>query len=316
MSRSPSVRYGAQTPFVDKQYEVGVRADVKYAIAGVGAGEGGAVRYRDLALDVYEPVGDGRARRPALILAFGGAFHRGGKLDDVFVEDGHGNTPVSEYCREFARRGYVCFSIDYRLMQERPDPGLTPTLPPDISLNLDRINHVRGLLGFAPCTHRMMADEIEAATDDMTAAVNFVRGRAHALRIDVNRIAIGGFSAGATIALNSAFAECAPVAAVVALSGRMSMISAQACVTGRSGEPAVITFIGKDDLPVMLEGLDDTVEHMRKKGVVYDVVRIEGATHFYPRTAAVPAPDGSRTDVEGRMANFLYRHLDLDGLEA
>src|SRR5574337_1017583 len=67
MSRSPSVRYGAQTPFVDKQYEVGVRADVKYAIAGVGAGEGGAVRYRDLALDVYEPVGDGRARRPALI---------------------------------------------------------------------------------------------------------------------------------------------------------------------------------------------------------------------------------------------------------
>lgn len=201
-------------------------------------------------------------------------------------------------------------------MHEQPDPGVTPTLPPDVQLNLDRVNHVRGVLGLPPCTTRMMADEIEAATDDMTGAVNFVRGRAHTMRIDVNRVAIGGFSAGAIIALNSAFAECAPVAAVVALSGRMSMAIAEACVTGGPREPAVITFIGQDDLPAMLEGLEGPVAHLRNLGVTCDVVRIDGATHFYPRTAAVSAPDGRRTDVENVMADFLYRHLDLQGLEA
>ncbi len=303
--------HGAHTPFVDKPYDVNVHADIKCGVGGVGVSEGKVVRYRDLTLDIYEPVGDGVDRRPALILAFGGAFHRGSKKDDVVVEGEHRNTPISEYCREFARRGYVCFSIDYRLMQEQPDPGHTPTLPPDVSLNLDRVNHVRGILGLAPCTPQMMADEIEAATDDMTHAVAFVRSRAHSMRIDVNRVAIGGFSSGAIIALNSAFAEHAPVAAVVALSGRMSMATAESCVAGRPDEPAVITFIGQDDLPAMLEGLEGPVAHLRKMGITYDVVRIDGATHFYPRTADISAPDGRRTDVESVLAEFLYRHLDL-----
>ncbi len=307
----------AGAAFLSKTHAVHVTENVKFGTGGIGYAPGhGVTRYRDLTLDIYQPAEHGDALRPALIMAFGGAFHRGSKLNDVVEEGEHRNTPVSEYCREFARRGYVCFSIDYRLMQEAPDPGVTPTLPPGTPLNLDRVNYVRGLLGLAPCTPQMMADEIEAATDDMTAAVAFVRGRAQALRIDVNRMAIGGFSAGAIMALNSAFAERAPVAAVVALSGRITLATAQAHVIGAPGEPSVLMFIGENDLPVMLENLDAPAAHMTRMGLPHQIVRIPAATHFYPRTAAVIAADGSRSDVETVMATFLHDQLRLAKLGA
>lgn len=302
------------TPFLSKRYDVKLHPDVKYGIGGIGLSDGRAAAYRDLTLDIYEPADDGISLRPAMILAFGGAFQRGSKTDDIVVEGEHRNTPITEYCREFARRGYLCCSIDYRLLQEAPDPGVTPTLPPDTPINLDRINYVRGVLGLPPCTPQMMADEMEAATDDMTAAVGFARARAHALRIDVNRIVVGGFSAGAVMALNSAFAESAAVAAVVALSGRISLSTARACVTSRPGQPAVMMFFGQHDLPGILEDAEASAAYLMKMGIVIETAHIEGATHFYPRTAAVTARDGHRSDVESVMAEFLYRQLRLGDL--
>jgi acetyl esterase/lipase len=300
-------------PYLGKTRLVRVTENVKFGIGGVGYSAGrGPERYRDLTLDIYEPADDAGRPRPALIMAFGGAFHRGSKQDDLVVEGEHRNTPVSEYCREFARRGYVCFSIDYRLMQEAPDPGITPIIAPGTPLNRDRVNYVRDLMGLPPCTQQMMADEIEAATDDMSMAVGFVRSRSHALGVDFNRIAIGGFSAGAMMALNSALAERAPVAAVVALSGRISLAAAETYVTGAPGVPPILMFVGENDLPVMLENLDAPAAHMTKMGLPHQIIRVPGATHFYPRTKGLSAQDG--TDVEILMADFLYRHLRLSDL--
>jgi dienelactone hydrolase len=299
-------------PYLAKRYAVRVTEDIKFGTAGVDfSKQEGPSRYRDLKLDMYQPV-DGRdVARPALIMAFGGAFHRGTRKTDVVEEGEHRNTPVSDYCNQFAQRGYVCFSIDYRLMQEAPDPGDTPTLPRDTIFNTDRVNYVRGLLGFAPCTQEDMRYEIEAATDDMSRAVAFVRARSHALGIDVTRIAIGGFSAGALIALNAAYAERTPAAGVVALSGRISMQTAEACVNGRSNEPALLMFVGENDLPGMLHDLAGPTAHMTRMGVTNQVVMIKGATHFYPRSAPVIDQDGTATDVETLMASFLHRHLRI-----
>lgn len=305
----------ATTPYLGKTSAVRITEDVPFGIAGIGyAPATGAAQCRPLLLDIYEPAEKTTGLRPALVMAFGGAFHRGTRKNDIVEEGEHRNTAIAEYCREFARRGYVCFSIDYRLMQEAPDPGVTPTIAPGTPMNVDRVNHVRDLLGLPPCTQQMMIDEIEASTDDMSQAVAYVRGRSFALGIDPDRIAIGGFSAGAIMAINAAFAERAPVAAVVALSGRMSMGAAEAYVTGARSEPAILMFVGENDLPAMLDNLDGPTRHMTCVGLPHQVVRIAGATHFYPRTATVPGPDGTSTDVESLMASFLYNHLRLTDL--
>ncbi|MFB9261996.1 alpha/beta hydrolase [Bradyrhizobium erythrophlei] len=301
----------AAVAYLDKIYDVAFTPDVTYGVGGIGyvAGQG-ASRYRELKLDVYQPVSDSKTPRPALVLAFGGAFHRGSKGAELF-EGENPSTAMAEYCREFARRGYVCFSIDYRLMQEAPDPGVTPFLLPGQPQNTDRIDFVRGILGLPPCTQQMMSDTLEAATDDMTRAVNFVRSQSRVYGVDVTRIVCGGFSAGAVIALNSAFAERAPVAAVVALSGRIAGFTLDISLTDAAIAPAALMFFGERDLPVILGGIDEMRGHFNRVGVANQMVHVAGADHFYLRTARVERADGSASDVETVIAEFLYDKLGL-----
>jgi predicted esterase/ketosteroid isomerase-like protein len=297
--------------YLDKVYDVECMPDVTYGVGGVGYSAGkGAARHRDLKLDIYRPRAATDRPRPALIMAFGGAFHRGSKGAEVF-EGENPNTAVSEYCREFARRGYVCFSIDYRLMQEYPDPGVTPFLLPGQPQSRDRIDFVRNIMGLPPSTPQMMADTLEAATDDMSKAVSFVRSRSQEFGVDISRIAIGGFSAGAAIALNSAFAERAPVAAVVALSGRIAQATMQTYLTPQMHAPAAFLCFGEHDLPVMLDGIGEMREHMTRVGIANQFATIPGANHFYLRTAEVARPDGSLADVETLIAEFLHGKLGL-----
>jgi dienelactone hydrolase len=157
----------------------------------------------------------------------------------------------------------------------------------------------------------MMADTLEAATDDMSKAVSFVRNRSQDLGVDISRIAIGGFSAGAAIALNSAFAERAPVAAVVALSGRIAGATMQTYLTPGVCAPAAFLCFGEHDLPVMLDGIQEMREHMTRVGIANQFATIPGANHFYLRTAEVARPDRSMADVETLMAEFLHDKLGL-----
>lgn len=55
-----------------------------------------APRRRALTMDVYRPVLDGEplSGRPAVIMAFGGAFHRGSKGWEPFEEDGASDSPI------------------------------------------------------------------------------------------------------------------------------------------------------------------------------------------------------------------------------
>jgi dienelactone hydrolase len=298
--------------YLTKTFSVRVTENVEFGVASVDHTSAlCSSRYRPLLLDIYEPDELPTTLRPALILAFGGAFQRGSRKDDVVGELPHRNTAISEYCREFARRGYVCFAIDYRLMPEAPDPGTTPTWIAGTSINVDRANFVRGLLGLEPCTQQMMIDEIEAATDDVTAAVAFVRSRCHVMMINPDRVALGGFSAGGTIAINSAFAEGSPVAAVVALSGRMSIQAAEEYVRNPE-QPSLLMVFGENDLAGTLEDMEPRTRHFDKVGLKHEIIHIKGATHFYPRTSKVTLKDTSCTDLESLMANFLYRHLRLD----
>jgi acetyl esterase/lipase len=119
---------------------------------------------QNLFLDVSQPKNDTLAKRPLVILAFGGGFVSGARAD------------VSNLCNFFTRRGYVCATIDYRLY------SFTLGLPDSVKITPTMID----------------------AMQDMKAAVRFFRKDAattNTYRIDPNNIIVGGISAGAITAL-------------------------------------------------------------------------------------------------------------------
>lgn len=117
-------------------------------------------------LDVW-PTSQGRAPRPAVVLFHGGAWHRGTKRNDK----------VREMAVVLNEAGYVVFAADYQLSRMKQ-----AWVPSEVT---------------APAWPRNLRDA--------RAAVRFVRARAETYGVDPDRIAIGGLSAGAHLAMLVAF---------------------------------------------------------------------------------------------------------------
>ncbi len=126
-----------------------------------------------LAMDIYMPYKDTAAKRPLLMLAHGGSFTSGDrKSPDIVV-----------LCNEFAKRGYVCVSIDYRLGVNVNSPGTFAT---------------------------QFADAVWRGTLDGRAALRYINKTArngNLYKIDTNNIYIGGVSAGGVLGLHVAFLD-------------------------------------------------------------------------------------------------------------
>jgi para-nitrobenzyl esterase len=124
---------------------------------------------QELFLDVYQPEGDTLSARPLIIWAFGGAFVAGSKESPDIVT----------LSSSFAKRGYVCAAIDYRLST-------------DLVVNTDVSNLYEAVL---------------KAVHDMRSSIRFFYKDAattNDYRIDTSRIYLGGVSAGAITALHIA----------------------------------------------------------------------------------------------------------------
>ena len=283
-----------------------VSHDIVYGSGRIHASS--APRDRALTLDMYELADSAANRsRPALIMAFGGAFHRGDKKADEFEQDGQRNTPVSDYCRMFARRGYVAFSIDYRLVQEDPDPGTTPVIADPQDIPLSRVAHVRKLLGLPPADAQMVWAGMEAAADDMATAFGFVQAQARTLGIDPRCIAVGGFSAGARTALNACYGERLPAAAVVSLSGYMGDSELARLVMRGQGLPPAFFVYGENDLDYIAHQANPMRQHFEATMVGCEAWQVPGAPHFYPKNSVAVRHDGKVSTVEAAMAAFLDR---------
>src|SRR6267378_2157539 len=258
------------TNFIDKTHSVRVKRAVRYATARVNVSTKPAER--ELLLDVYQPEDlAAGTRSPALVLAFGGAFHRGSRESDRVDAEGQKNTTIAEYCRLFAQRGYSSFSIDYRLVQEDPDPGSTPVITSEASIPRSRVDAVR-------------------------------------FGVDPHRLALGGFSAGARTALNVAYGERVPVSAVVSISGFMGPDDLTRHVTGE-GQPPVLLFSGEHDLDYIAKSFAGTAAYFRAKGLLHGAHVVPTVDHFYPATSTIPLLDGKTTTVEEVMAEFFATYL-------
>ncbi len=164
-----------------------------------------------LQFDFYEPQGDVLEARPLIILAHGGTF----------VAGDENSADIVYLCQEFAKRGYTCASINYRLL---------PYATAIASLFDGQIQSV-------------FFDEVAKAVTDMRAAIRYFRqdaATANAYRIDPNQIFIGGASAGAITAVHAAYLTSEDDFAGYTLTGGvtpMGHINNNGGFEGNSGNP-------------------------------------------------------------------------------
>lgn len=114
--------------YQDSLFEVELVDTVKF---GENTTPGG--KFKELYMHIYAPVNDTSSYRPALVLAFGGAYIRGSKED------------VAPVCEMFAARGYVCASIDYRLFDAFKIPDSTVILDIGMKAREDMIASIKYL---------------------------------------------------------------------------------------------------------------------------------------------------------------------------
>jgi acetyl esterase/lipase len=222
-----------------------------------------------LVLDKYEPAGDTAASRPAIVWVHGGGFSPG---------LGRNSPEIVDEATTFAKKGYVGVSIDYRLGG-----------------------------GCIPPTTRCAVSIVHAKWDAQ-AAVRFLRAKAAEWKIDPNRIAIAGTSAGAITALNVAYGPedvgdsgnpgfSSKVRAAVSLSGA-------AITTGpNAGEAPALLFHGTADNLVPYQWAVDTVEAARAAGLLVNFTTWQGEGH-------VPYVQHQQQILD-QTRNFLYWALDV-----
>jgi acetyl esterase/lipase len=228
---------------------------------------GSAINYSgqpvDLYLDVYEPTGDVVTERPAIVWVHGGSFAFGSKTSAELVDEAN----------VFAKKGYFNVSINYRLE------------PPGCSAG-------------APTVQCVVA--IVEAQQDAQTAVKFLRANAATYGIDVDRIAIGGSSAGAITALNVGFNSNAdPMAAV----GAAVSLSGAYLGTPDAADAPSLLFHGTADNTVPYQWAVDTFNDANAVGLDCFLTSWTGAGHV-PYVA-------HRTEILDQTQNFLYWELDL-----
>ncbi len=266
--------------------------DIPYGQARIGyAGGAGPMQTITLAMDAYLPDPAPAQPAPALLLAFGGAFHRGSKENDAFPTAGsYGpNTAMAEYCQRFAAEGIACFSVNYRLAPQDPDPGSTPVLTNRGAVSLSRIAVVREIMGLPPTTQDAMADVVEAAIDDVTAAARALHARAAEFGIDPTRLVLGGWSAGGRCAFYAAYAERVPCVGVLALSGSMGVEDIAAYLPPGQPHPPTLLLVAEGDLPAMREAAGPMMAALRETGCDAHQVTVLGRDHWYAAEANTDA---------------------------
>lgn len=156
-------------------YTVTVEQNVKYG-EGLSHQTLNSTSYSilDLKLDVYKPANNSK-KKPAILLIHGGGFVGGDKSTGDIVN-------LTNY---FASRGWVAFSINYRL---RDNKGTVPTEWIQYAQNSVPLSDQNQFLAMYPA-HR-----------DAKAALRWIIANANQYNIDTNYITVGGGSAGAIIA--------------------------------------------------------------------------------------------------------------------
>jgi acetyl esterase/lipase len=260
--------------FLDEQFAIEIDEGIVY---GTGAVRSPTVGDKDLVLDLYRPVGTGvPTLRPAFVVVH--ASFDGSRAQPAEVA----------LATAYARRGYVSVSIDFREPADDPPTehlAITPSDPVSVAAAAARIDAAR--------------------------AVDWVRANAAVFGIDPNRIAIGGHSAGGITSLGVAYRgpgeDGAAVQAVLAMAG--GLYGTESFI--EAGDPPLIMIHGTMDPTVAFTHAEAVVARAESVGLEFEFYPLTGVGHqIYPELGRVV--DGLTLD--RRIADFMYRHLELEGL--
>lgn len=231
-----------------------------------------------LKLDLYQPVGDAVAKRPAVIWVHGGGYSGGDKAAG----------PSAILAARFAKLGYVAISINYRLLAPRRcDAGG----------------------GIAPACFSAAVE----AVHDAQAAIRWLRAHAETYAIDSDRIGIGGESAGGIAA--TGVGVSADRAGESGNPGYASNVRAWVSISGglpggifvdATDAPGLL-FTGTADKTVPYQWSVDTATAMQNSGVPVVLKTLAGAGHV---------PWVQYSDLFTDQSDyFFYEFLDLDHAE-
>jgi predicted esterase len=219
-----------------------------------------------LQMDVYQPTGDTVTSRPAIIWVHGGSFTSGDKSESDIVTE----------ATTFAEKGYVTFSINYRL----ESPGCSGN-------------------------DSNCGQAITEAFEDAQTAIRFVRAHATTYGIDPTRIAIGGSSAGAITALNVGYSSvqdpASKVSAAVSLSGAYLPTSGVGPI--EAGDAPAMDFHCTTDPLVPYSLAVDTINEAQAKG-------LDAFLESWDATCHVPFTT-FESQILTQTTNFLYWEMDL-----
>ncbi|MBL0176377.1 MAG: alpha/beta hydrolase [Ignavibacteria bacterium] len=225
----------------------------------------------NLAMDVYQPQGDTLSLRPLIVFVHGGGFVGGDKGTSQFVT----------LCQEFAKRGYVTASINYRL------------------------------------DTAMVSRAVMNAMHDARAAVRYFRKNAAQYRLDTARIAMGGGSAGAYTSLSVAYvdkiSELPPLSGagdVEGLSGNPGYSSrVRACLDYWGALLDTAAIETADDAPLLIiHGTEDNTVPFTHATMLRARATHLGLYHeFYPLQGEGHGPWGHMDSIVNTTARFLYR---------
>ncbi len=214
-----------------------------------------------LLLDIYSPQGDTEVNRPVMLLFHGGGFRPGNDKTQSYIV---------RLATDFAKRGYVCVSVNYRVrIAPKDDPKGTMT---------------------------------DALADAMSG-LNWIRSNHKELKVDLNKIIVGGGSAGGMLAVNFCYKDQTSsekwdkkgIIALVDLWG--SPDQSYMFSTIDKLDPPTIIVHGTADKLVSYDNSVQLAKQLETNHVKHELVTLEGGEH---------TPVKFYDDFAEKIAAFIY----------
>lgn len=241
--------------FTQNQKEINIEKDVAFGETTNFKGEN-----ETLLLDIYSPSEGVAKNRPAIMWMHGGGFR---------LQNDKSQKYIVEMATRFAKRGYVCISINYRV-RENPKNDKAGTM--------------------------------KDALEDAMKGLNWLRENSDKLGVDKSKIIIGGGSAGGILGNNFCYRDGSKnekwdksgIIAFVNLWG--SPDESWGKYTIDKNDPPMIIVHGTEDAAVPYVNSLEIIKRLKKADVKNEVITIEGAGH---------TPANHMDDFEVKIANFL-----------